>query len=365
MIDRRLHGPTALSPAWFCIAALTMFATVESGAVAARAAEFQLRAECRCPAPVVTLGDVAQVFDADARQADALAALELFPAPPAGRQRFLRLRQLQDLLIVRGIRLAEHRFSGSSQVVVSGSGEQADAAGEGSVSASTMKRSERLVREAVVAWLRRHASETEPWDTDVTLNDGQARLVATAGGELSARGGMPPWVGIQRFEVTGGPPEAPVRFAIDARVTLPPAVVVAARSIPRDAVIRAEDVELQRGTPGDPSGDWFHSIDEVLGQEVVRAIPDGKVLERNQLRPPLLVRRGEAVTVYARSSGIRVRVTARARENGSLGDLIMVESLLNREPYFVRVSGFQEAEIYARAIQADRAAAAGPSGLAR
>ena len=66
------------------------------------------------------------------------------------------------------------------------------------------------------------------------------------------------------------------------------------------------------------------------------------------LRTPALVRRGDVVTVYARSAGIRVRTAARARDDGSQGDLVSVESLLDRSTFFARVSGIREVEVYAR-----------------
>ncbi len=48
------------------------------------AAELQLRAECRVRGPVVTLGDVAEIFSQDAAERARLAAIELFPRRPAG-----------------------------------------------------------------------------------------------------------------------------------------------------------------------------------------------------------------------------------------------------------------------------------------
>ncbi len=74
-------------------------------------AELQLRARCQPQGAVVTLGDVAEVIAADRREAESLAAVELFTAPAAGQQRVVRLRDLQDLLATRQINMAEHRFS--------------------------------------------------------------------------------------------------------------------------------------------------------------------------------------------------------------------------------------------------------------
>ena len=62
------------------------------------------------------------------------------------------------------------------------------------------------------------------------------------------------------------------------------------------------------------------------------------------------------MTVYARSAGLRVRTTARAKDDGSVGDLIAVDSLLNKQSFFARVSGIQEVEVFAHGIDASGSA---------
>ena len=85
-----------------------------------QAAEIRLRPQCAASGPLVKLSDVAEIVTADKHKADALAAVELFPTPAAPQQRFVRIRELQDLLLLRGVNLVEHQFSGPSQVTVCG-----------------------------------------------------------------------------------------------------------------------------------------------------------------------------------------------------------------------------------------------------
>ena len=325
---------------------------------AARTAELQLRRECRPRQAVVTLGDVAEVSAADSGRADALAAVELFPAPAPGTKRFLRLREIQDLLLIRGVNLIEHRLSGASQVVVLGPEGETEARDDRPVPVSKANGARRRIGEAVVRYLQQHVREAESWTVDLTLDDSHTRSVASSTGEISVRGGMPPWVGMQRFEITVNSSDGPVRFDVDAQVTVPPSAVVAARRLQRGALVRAADVQLQQSPAIDGPSDAFHSIDEVVGKQTTRTIPAGQTLDRSSVRQPLLVGRGDVITVYVRSAGIRVRTTARARDSGSLGELIQVESLLDRATYFARVSGIREVEVYAQAIQADRSRAA-------
>ena len=63
--------------------------------------------------------------------------------------------------------------------------------------------------------------------------------------------------------------------------------------------------------------------------------------------------RGDVVTVYAQSGAVRIRTNARSRDEGSIGELVAVESLLNRSTYYARVSGIREVEVYARPPQVE------------
>jgi len=350
--SERRHCLQASSGTWglACYRTIVFFALV-CGLGSAPAAEFQLRRQSEPQGPLLTLGDLAEVVAADHREADALAAIELFPSPPPGGQRCIRLREIQDLLLLRGVNLAEHRFSGSSQVVVTTANLQGPPR-QSTVPAATVEKYNRQVREAVLRYIKGHASTTEPWNVELDLAPGQAQLLSGADREIFVRGGSPPWAGSQRFQIAANSPDGPVQFELLARVRAVPAVVVAARSLARGSVVRFADVQLRRDASVDEQAETFHQIDDVVGLETVRAIPAGKIIQRASIRPPLLVRRGEVVTVYARSPGINVRTNARARDDGSLGELVAVESLEDREPYFARVSGIREVEVYARAMRA-------------
>jgi flagella basal body P-ring formation protein FlgA len=131
-----------------------------------------------------------------------------------------------------------------------------------------------------------------------------------------------------------------------------PQAVVAVRLLQRGDIIRQADVKLQtieklpRGVSTAPQ------LDEVVGQEVLRGFAMGQPIDKRQLRKPLLVRRGEVIRVKARAAGVQVLTTARATEQGALGDIIVVQSLENREKYAAHITGLQQAEVYAAAVTA-------------
>lgn len=333
-----------------CLAAILLTWVATLAVNAACGAEFQLRQQCQSRAGVVTLGDVADVFGVDPRQTERLAAVELFPAPPAGQQRFARIREIQDALLARGLNLTEHRFSGASQVMIGTAAGLNDA--EKSTTPVDMKRAIRLVRDAIVRYLQQEGAPRDATELEFPLTEAQARVVIKSNARLTLAGGRAPWVGTQRLQVTATSPDAAAQFPLDVRVSTPPQVPVAVKPLPRGALVRPEDVVLTSSIPANEQGDSLRSLEEIVGRETTRAIAEGHPFERNALRSPVMVRRGDVVTVYARSAGIRVRTLARARDEGGVGDLIAVESLQDRKAYFARVSGAHEVEVYARATQA-------------
>ncbi|HRX78971.1 MAG: flagellar basal body P-ring formation protein FlgA [Planctomycetaceae bacterium] len=133
-------------------------------------------------------------------------------------------------------------------------------------------------------------------------------------------------------------------------------VVVTRRTLNRGDIIRDADVELQ---PRDPKNQSFQVATErhaVVGMELLYPIREGQTIILNQLRKPLMVKRGELIRVRARAAGVQVTTTAKAMEDGAMGDIIIVQSLENREQYATHVTGTQQVEVYAAGIVASDSA---------
>jgi flagella basal body P-ring formation protein FlgA len=323
---------------------------------AAKSATIQLRPQAHIAGPVVRLGDVADVFDAQEMASRQLAAIELGTAPAEGAEKTLKLREIQELLAARGVNIGEHSFAGAAHVrITRGTARGAAPSRTRRVTSTEMRLAQRRALEAIIAYLREQADEDEAWSVEVQLTDPQAHLIAAATSAISARGGQNPWTGRQRFELSVGT-SATERVTVEAQVALPPAQVVAIRPLVRGDLVRASDVTLQRGKTAAKqpahADTNFSSIETVVGLEVIRPIAAGGVLTATAIRKPLLVQRGEVVTVHAYSSGIHLKTTARSRQAGSEGDLVEVESLTDRARYFARVSGAQQVEVFAAGVSA-------------
>jgi flagellar basal body P-ring formation protein FlgA len=336
----------------------SLFLTIAC-AVPAWGAEIQLRAQCMVTSPIVRLGNVAEVYSDDPREAAALAAIELMPSPPESQVKYLRLRELQDLLAGRGVNLAKIRFGGVSQVMIG----QAAAANSGKVEVAAgprlrlqdLKRAQDQVRDAATRYLREHG-QTGAANVRSQLTDAQAQAVLRAGRRLVVNGPEKPTAGSQELEIVGEGDQGVLRFSVSVEVEAAQMVVVTTRAIPRGALIRPDDVQLAGAEVAAGADDFVTAIDAVIGREVAKTLPAGRPVEAAALRSPLMVRRGEVVTVHSRAAGIRVKTVARAKQDGSEGELVELESIPNRKTFLARVCGFQEAEVFARAIEADSSA---------
>lgn len=144
-------------------------------------------------------------------------------------------------------------------------------------------------------------------------------------------------------------------------VTATEMVVVTRRALNRGDIIRDADIELQPSDPKAGRLPFATDRQSVVGMEIQYPIREGQPIALNQLRKPLLVKRGELIRVRARAAGVQVTTTARATEDGSHGDIILVQSLENREKYPTHVTGFQQVEVYATGVVASEPARPGRS----
>ncbi|MEQ8515406.1 MAG: flagellar basal body P-ring formation chaperone FlgA [Chromatocurvus sp.] len=111
-----------------------------------------------------------------------------------------------------------------------------------------------------------------------------------------------------------------VRTEVSAQLTLP----VLTRTVPRGAIIADNDLEMvSRAISKDP-GALILDPEAIIGLETRRALPAGSTLHHNQLVAPVLVERGQNVTLVAGSHGLQVRMQGKAMANAAAGERLMV-----------------------------------------
>jgi len=360
------------------------------GASSASGTEVNLRERAAPKSSVVRLGDVAEIVTVDRQLARKLAVVPLMPAPAPGTERFLQKREVADMIAASGVDLAKIQLAGAKRVAVVGKGasqpgvvqaaalEEVKTPGNGSPAPSSEINANTTNTHAAILAGERITTPPQVNDEQLAASKGQLEQIVTAyvqnnGGKVgrielnvtsrqlaqaasatslpTCDGGNEPWSGRQAFTVSFNAVGGAVRMPITADIVEPAApVVVAIRPVGRGSVVTAADVEVRMMEPtAKTSGKRasFESIEKLIGMEVRQALREGEVVFSDQIRSPIVIKRGELVTISSQTSGIRVRTSARAMQDGSAGDLIQVESLESKQQFNVRVTGLREAAVMA------------------
>ena len=306
-----------------------------------------LRERAGVRGPVIRLGDVADIAADDPAELDELATTPLMPSPADGAEELLTVRQIRDVLAARGVDLGRLNFLGSDAVTVgelaadegvAGQASEIPTAGKKLSTGAAAERATAMIRE----FLRRETGHQD-WNIQVDASEALATALAATPGVISVRGGKAPWSGRQRFElIAAGQSPASVIARVE-RVSL---VVFAVRAIERGALVGAADVEL-RPYAGELPTKAIFILGEAIGKEAVQGLRPDAVVVANQLRLPVVVRRGEQVEVRARATGVTVKTFATATQDGSVGDLMIVEGLTGKDRFAARVTGPRQLEVFA------------------
>jgi flagella basal body P-ring formation protein FlgA len=346
--------------------------------------DVRLREQVAPHASVVRLGDVAEIATADRQQAHQLGSLPLMPAPAPGTERFLRMREIQDMLSAQGVDVGALRFVGAEQVVIAAADGAGSSASDeirnretrGAERATPMNRHAAILAGAVAeqrppvqldearakeirdrmanivaTYLNVKTGKVQPWKVECDLAEHELARLNAAVSTPVCGGGSDPWTGRQRFLVSFKTADGPVQLPIVAEISPPPVpAVVATRSVARGEVVTAADVELRTvDTSSKSAGQRVaaDSVEKLIGMETRQAIQAGDIVYTDQVQARVLVKRGDVITVTSQSGGIRVRTSARALHDAAHGELVQVESLGSREKYDARVVGPREAAVYA------------------
>jgi flagella basal body P-ring formation protein FlgA len=96
---------------------------------------------------------------------------------------------------------------------------------------------------------------------------------------------------------------------------------VPARDIPRGGAVTEDDLDFIEIIDGG-ADHYLQDADQIIGKEARRPLLAGAPLRANDLKSPILIKRGASVTVILEAPGLRLTQIANALENGAEGDLI-------------------------------------------
>ena len=108
-------------------------------------------------------------------------------------------------------------------------------------------------------------------------------------------------------------------------------VVVTTRYLRRGETVGTSDVRLEVKSLLKEPSNHLSTLDQVLGYEIARTIPDGVTMTTWSVRPKPLIRRGEKIFLLTDRSNVQLRVMGVALEDGVLNQTIRVKTLLKNK----------------------------------
>ncbi len=115
--------------------------------------------------------------------------------------------------------------------------------------------------------------------------------------------------------------------------------VVTTRSLDRGAAITEQDVEVQEVFVSDVRGLPLTEVTAAVGQHAGASLRAGSVVYAQHLRSPVLVSRGDVVTVRSITGSLVLKTLARAQQDGTMGQLIELRNERSRGVMTAKVVG--------------------------
>lgn len=124
---------------------------------------------------------------------------------------------------------------------------------------------------------------------------------------------------------TGGKPWS---LYVPAKVGMRIGILIANRPLARGARLSPEDLRMDERDAATLTQGYLTDPQQAYGQVLKRSLSVGAPLVPAALEPPLAIKKGDRVTVVAKSAGgIEVRMAGTALTNGAAGDRIRVRNL--------------------------------------
>ncbi|NND36797.1 MAG: flagellar basal body P-ring formation protein FlgA [Gammaproteobacteria bacterium] len=138
------------------------------------------------------------------------------------------------------------------------------------------------------------------------------------------------------------------KIYVPARVVVYQSVVVAARSLQRGSVLAPDDVILaEQDTSSLPYG-YVVNVENAIGSRLRRDVLAGKPVLPAMLETPETIKRGQQVTLEARSGAMVVRMAGVAKSDGVMGQVIPVENVKSQRVVHAVVRSGRTVEVLLR-----------------
>lgn len=138
----------------------------------------------------------------------------------------------------------------------------------------------------------------------------------------------------------------PWALYVPVSITLISDVYQALRPLSKGQIIREQDLLATEYDISQLNYGYFTNKEDLIGKQVKRRLKQNQVITPNQITEPLLVKRGEKVTLVAKSNRFAIRMNGEALMNGSLGDRIRVKNTSSKRIIEGTVTRHSEVTVY-------------------
>lgn len=140
------------------------------------------------------------------------------------------------------------------------------------------------------------------------------------------------------------------QFTLKGNATPMMTIPVLRNSLAAGTVLSASDVMMLTLPKRDVRRDAVIAQSDIEGMVLKRMMSANQPIGKNDVTPPLLVKRNEVITVTYRNGPVNLSTKARAMANGAKGDIVMLQNLTSKKPFEAKITGPQQAEILINAL---------------
>lgn len=114
-------------------------------------------------------------------------------------------------------------------------------------------------------------------------------------------------------------------------------VIHASRALKQNDLITAADLEYQRVNVTESTERYATQPDQVVNKRLLRNVGIHQAFELKNLDKPLLLKRGDAVTIIYNTPGLQLTAKGQVREEGGMGDTVRVSNVSSDRTIHCRV----------------------------
>ncbi len=288
-----------------------------------QAIEVHFKSQAQVTGQRLTLGEIAKISPESADKK--FSGKRLFRAPRAGKTKVYKTKVLKAYVLQvlpQGIKI---NWSGSKKIIVRRKG---------------ILITQEKLKNVINSYLEEKRKDFPKVDLNFMANDFPDPFTLPLG-EVSYKviPGQTNIIGSRHltvlFRIDG---EMVKNVTIRGKLQAIAPVVTATKSLSRGSVITNRDIRLKECELAGLRDPCFR-IESVQGKRLKRKIDSGEVIEQHDLTLPIMVNRGQLVTMVAKKGPLKIKAKGVACSDGKQGEVIKVRNTNSQREIFCKVTG--------------------------